>query len=83
MFETIKNTVLGNNSINGLQEKSKAVLVMFDKAINDLSSINEQITVQQKEKELTVAEIQKELEQLNTLKQQNSKVIGNINNIIS
>lgn len=82
-LKTIKNTVFGNHSLIGLQEQSKSVLSVFQKAMEDLTNINQQAFVEQENKQQLVDEAIKEIEQLEILRKHNAKVITNINNIVS
>jgi len=82
-LKSIKNTVFGNHSLVGLQEQSKSVLSVFQKAMEDLTSINEQAFTEQVNKQQLVDEAMKEIEQLETLRSHNIKVINNIKNIVS
>ena len=69
-------------SISKLQESSKNALGAFNKIVTDLTNNNAQIETETKTRTQAIEVLEQELEVLDGIKTQNSKVINKINKFL-
>jgi hypothetical protein len=77
MIDTLFNT----NKTKAIQTKSKSVLDIFTKTVEDLSLLNNNIDTEARAKQEEIDRLTSEMNMLNDLKEQHIKVIGKINNL--
>jgi t-SNARE complex subunit (syntaxin) len=70
-----------STTIQKVQRKSAEIVSIFTKTVNDLTTVNGEIETQVQDKEEEKQEIEKDLHTLRTLKEENTKVIGKINQL--
>jgi hypothetical protein len=77
MIDTLFNT----NKTKAIQTKSKSVLDIFTKTVNDLEVLNNFIDFEAVAKQEEIDRLTSEMNMLNDLKEQHTKVISKINNL--
>jgi hypothetical protein len=77
MIDTLFNT----NKTKAIQTKSKSVLDIFTKTVENLSILNDTIDTEATLKQEEIDKLSSELIMLNDLKDQHNKVINKINRI--
>lgn len=70
------------NDVELFQEKSKNVVNIFTRTVDELRAINEAVGASVEEKYAIKCQLEKDISDLNTLRQGNEKVIFNIQKIM-
>lgn len=71
------------NTVDNIVKRSLNVVNVFTKTINDLTAINQEITMIADEKEQAIAQLQNDVATLDHQRSENTKVIEKIQNIFS
>jgi cell division protein FtsB len=71
------------NKVDSLQKKSDNIFNVFNKTLNELQKVNEQISDEEAKREAEIARIQDEKDALAATKQANEKMIGKLNAFIN
>ena len=70
------------NSVKTLQEKSKNIINVFTKTIDELNEVNVKVAKLTTEKEETVSKLQNDISMLSTLCQNNLNIVKKISRMI-
>lgn len=79
---TITKLSIRANTIKDLQKRSKDVIGVFTKTVNDLKGINSIVEKEVQDREIKKAAIIAEMIELNVTKAQNELIISKINKLI-